>query len=77
MILMLCRRCCPPALIAKGFRVLSALVFALPSAAHEDEFVWWWLFPPADPTSTAVIVTPEAAFAHCLLNKMLNSTLIC
>ncbi|CAE7792507.1 unnamed protein product, partial [Symbiodinium sp. CCMP2456] len=55
-----------PLLVAKGFRTIASIAYAIPGDGSPDDFLHV-LWPPSDPNNPPTLVTPEASFARRLL----------
>ncbi|CAE7232659.1 unnamed protein product, partial [Symbiodinium sp. CCMP2456] len=55
-----------PLLVAKGFRTIASIAYAIPGDGSPDDFLRV-LWPPSDPNNPTTLVTPEASFARRLL----------
>ncbi|CAE7255230.1 LRRC45, partial [Symbiodinium sp. CCMP2456] len=55
-----------PLLVAKGFRTIASIAYAIPGDGSPDDFLRV-LWPPSDPDNPPTLVTPEASFARRLL----------
>ncbi|CAE7257787.1 LRRC45 [Symbiodinium sp. CCMP2456] len=55
-----------PLLVAKGFRTIASIAYAIPGDGSPDDFLRV-LWPPSDPDNPPTLVTFEASFARRLL----------